>query len=86
MGRKRMHADDTIRMIRWLVDNTPLSYKEISYYMATYHNINLNYYTVRKIILENHYDNVIGSEMMPCPHLEKYICLLYSGYTSSGCL
>jgi hypothetical protein len=71
-------------MIRWLINNTPLSGKEISSYLYSYYDIKVNYETVSHIKRGVSYSHVPGMINIDSPNLQKYIALCYPANFSEG--
>ena len=76
--------DDCVKIVRWMIKNTPLSGKEIASYLYSYHDIKINYETVSHIRRDISYSHVQGEINIDSPELKKYIALCYPANFSEG--
>jgi hypothetical protein len=75
--RKKLLSDDTVKMVRWLLNNTKLSSSEISSYYECTYDVRICYDVINKIKHGTRYQEVDGEINIDSCDLQKYICLCY---------
>jgi hypothetical protein len=76
-GQPRCLNDSSVKMIRWLINNTKLCHKEISRYIESEYDIRVSYCIVDSIKKNIGYKDIEGEIDINSPNLQKYISLCY---------